>query len=400
MRLLLICALFLASFGYCAAQNTVNEVKIIHSDALPEPKKIERITGKGLVEFATFDKQPEVLFETKAKIRSAILINDGALYFGNEQCEFYAVDLNTKQQLWMYSTDESVQTWPVFADGKIVFNSGNSLYVLDAKQGNEICKITYPSAETVRVSDDMFAFSDSYVAVADDVACYAALNGDIVAVDIKKGDICWSIPAENSGVVASGVNISDRKLYFSDCLGSLCCVDMQTKQPVFQTRLQDRIFAPMYINEGKIYVAGRSCKVYCVDAENGNVLWSSFSNDTTTWFSGGSTSVGNTLYTCTSDEHTLAAFNKNTGEFLRLYPTAELNAYTTPMLHGENVIVAATDVYSFKQSAIMEFDTKNHTKLWQTLIDDCVLSPPAIDRGALYFGSDSGIIYRIKLIYQ
>ena len=165
---------------------------------------------------------------------------------------------------------------------------------------------------------------------------------------------------------------------------------------LFQTQIQDRIFAPLYINDGKIYAGGRSCKIYCIDADKGDVVWSSFSHDTTTWLSGGSVSGGNTLYTCTSDEHTLVAFDKNTGEFLRIYPT-ETNAYTAPVLHGENVVVAAADVYSFNKSYIMEFDTKNHTKLWQSSLEDCVLSPPAIYQEVLYFGSDSGKVYSINL---
>jgi len=324
------------------------------------------------------------------------LIEDGKLYFGNENREFYAVDVATKQKLWMYSTDEPVQTWPVFSDGKIIFNAGNSLYILDSEDGEKIHKVTYPAKSTDRVSQDRFAFNDSYVAVSDGIAYYAALNGDIVAVDIKKGEIIWSIVSDNPGAVASGVNFRDGKLYYTDYTGSLCCVDTQTRQMVFRTQIHDRVFAPMYINDGKIYLGGRSCKMYCIDADKGDVIWASFSRDTTTWFSGGSVSVGNTLYACTSDEHAIAAFNKGTGEFLRLYPT-EANAYTAPLLHGENVIVAATDVYSFKKSYIMEFDTKKHTKLWQISLDDCVLSSPAIYQGVLYFGTDSGIIYNYNL---
>jgi len=340
--------------------------------------------------------KPEVFFESKAKIRSAILINDGKLYFGNEKSEFYAVDIASKQKIWMYSTDEPVQTLPVFTDGKIIFNAGNSLYILDAAKGDEIFKVTYHSDSLSRVSSESFAFGDSYVAVSDGFAYYAALNGDLVAVDITKGEIAWSVAAKNSGAVASGVNFCDGKLYFSDYAGSLCCIDIKTRQMLFQTQLRDRIFAPMYINDGKIYLGGRSCKMYCVGADDGNIIWSSFSQDSTTWFSGGSISIGNTLYACTSDEHTLVAFNKETGEFLRLYPT-ETNAYTMPLLHGENVIVAATDVYSFKKSYVMEFDVKNHIKLWQISFEDCILSAPAIYQGVLYFGTDSGTIYSVKL---
>ena len=371
------------------------ETKIIMPDDIPETKKVENVDGKGLEEYATLEIQPEVFFETEAKIRSAILIDDGKLYFGNENSEFYAIDIHTKQKLWMYSTDEPVQTWPVIIDRKIIFNAGNSLYILDAVSGKEIHKVTCSSESSFRLSQEPYAFNDSYVAVSNGVAYYAALNGDILAVDMEKGDIIWSIIADNQGAVASGINLWDGKLYYCDYAGSLCCVDIKTRQILFQTQIQDRIFAPMHLDNGKIYAGGRNCKIYCIHANSGDVIWSSFSHDSTTWLSGGSVSVGNAIFTCTSDEHTLVAFNKDTGEFLRSYPT-ETNAYTAPLLHGENIIVATTDVYSFKKSYIMEFNTKNHTKLWQASLEDCVLSSPAIYQGVLYFGTDSGIIYSIN----
>ena len=378
-----------------SACTTVDKgVKIITPDDMPETRQIASIEGKGLQEYETLEVKPDVFFETGAKIRSAILVNDGKLYFGNENSEFYAVDIATGQKLWMYSTEKPVQTLPVFTDGKIIFNAGNSLYILDAGNGNEIHKYTHPCKNTFRISNDRFAFNDSHVAVSEGIAYFAALNGDIVAVDMEKGEKIWSVSTKKLGAVASGVNFWDDKLYYNNSAGSLCCVDIKTRQMLFQTQVRDRIFAPMYINEGKIYLGGRGCKLYCIDADNGDVIWSSHSHNTGTWFSGGSVSVGNTLYSCTSDECTLVAFDKNTGEFQRIYPT-ETNAYTQPLLNGENVIVAATNVYSFNQSYIMEFDTKNHTKLWQASLDEGVLSSPAIYEGVMYFGSDSGKIYRI-----
>ena len=372
------------------------ETIIIKKSDVTETQIIENIDGKGLEGYETRELKPEVFFESKAKIRCAILINDGKLYFGNENSEFYAVDIATKQMLWKYSTDEPVQTWPVFTDGKIIFNSGNNLYILDSENGYEIHKITYPSEYSFRVSQEAFAFNDSYTAVSDGIAYFAALNGDIVAVDIKKGKIIWSFAAKNSGAVASGVNYYDGKLYYCDFAGYLCCIDVKTRRMLFQNQLEERVFAPMYISEGMIYLAGRKCIMFCIDAERGKEIWSSYSYDTTTWFSGGSVSIGNTLFACTSDEHSVVAFDKYSGKFIRLYPT-QLNAYTKPVVHGENIVVAAVNVYSFQSSYIMEFDTRNHVELWQITLDDCVLSAPAIYKDVLYFGADSGKIYNLVL---
>lgn len=388
-KLLIIFPLFFCTLAF-------SQEYIIKSGEIPETKKILNIIGKGLEEFATLEKKVEVFFETRSKIRSAILVDHGRLYFGNENCEFYAVDINTKQKIWVYRTDEPVQTLPVIVDNKIIFNAGNSLYVLDCAHGAEIFKIKYPSKSSIRISQEGFAYNDSYVAVVDGIAYFAALNGDLVSVNIEKGEIIWTIQSEHIGAVASGVNYWDGKLYFTDYAGSLCCVDIQSRRMIFKTEIEDRIFAPMYINDGKIYAGGRKCKLFCINAETGELLWSSFSHDVTTWFSGGSVSIGNTVFTCTSDEHTIVAFNKDTGDFQRIYPTTT-NAYTAPVLHGDHIVLVATDVYSMNKSYIMEFDTKNHIKLWESPLDDCALSPPAIYQDILYFGTDSGTIYSINL---
>lgn len=402
-RICILTICFLMTLGCTRSNNVakkdavdINAVKIISPSEIPETKTIASIEGKGLNEYATSEKEAKVFFETNSKIRSAILVYNGILYFGNENCEFYAVDTASKQLLWTYSADEAVQTWPLITDGKIIFNAGNSLYILDSVNGNELHKVTYPAKRSFRVSMNDFAFNDSYIAVSDGIAYYAALDGTLIAVDINEGSIVWTLSSDYAGEVASGINFLNDKLYYVDYSGALCCVDIQERKMIFKTLIGDRIFAPLYINDGKIYAAGRRCRVYCIDENNGDVIWSSFSSDTSTWFSGGSVSINNTLYTGTSDEHTLVALNKDNGEFLRIYPTKQ-NIYTRPILNGENIVVAATDVYSRNRSYIMEFDTKNHVKLWEAQLNDCVLSPSVIYQGVLYFGSDSGKIYCIDL---
>jgi outer membrane protein assembly factor BamB len=363
---------------------------------MPEAQKIESIEGKQLNEFATSEVKPGIFFETGSKIRSAVIADNGRLFFGNENREFYAIDIATQQILWTYSADLAVQTWPLITDGKIIFNAGNTLYILDCTNGNELHKVTYPSKKTERVSHVRFAFNDSYTAVSNNVVYFPALDGALVGVDIGTGDIVWTFLSEYPGYVTSGINFLDGKLYYVDYSGILCCVDIKSKQMVFKTQIYENAFAPLHINDGKIYLAGRSCKVYCIDAKSGEVVWSSFSHNTTTWFSGGSVTINDTLYSCTSDEYALVSFDKNNGDFRRIYSTT-VNAYTQPVLHGENIIVAATDVYSHNRSHIMEFDTQNHWKLWQCRLEDCVLSSPAVYKGILYCGSDSGKIYSIKL---
>jgi len=368
---------------------------IITKEDFPEPLFVESTDGKGLEESEVSEIEPEVFFQSDSKIHSAILVDDGRLYFGTENCKFYAVDIATKEVLWEYDTDVPVETWPVISNGAVIFNAGNILRGLDAASGNEVFWALQPTEKVPRVSDNNFAFNDSYAAVFEDTVYYANLDGDITAVNMDEGDIIWTFPQEEPGLVTSGVNFWDGRIYYV-CGGWLCCHDAQTGEPLFRVEINDGVYAPMTIDDGKIYLGGRSCKTYCIDAVSGEVIWSSFSSVPSTWFSGGSVVIGDMLYACTSDEFALVAYDRQTGKFNRLYPTGA-HSYTKPVVYGENVIVAATNVYTLNESYVMEFDTKNHTKLWEASLPDCVLSSPSIYQDVLYFGSDSGAVYSIDL---
>lgn len=378
------------------AESSEDSVTMLSLSDFSAAKAIDSIEGKGLNEFDTAEITAEVFFETDASIRSSILANEGILYFGNESCEFYAVEINTKQQLWKYTTEEAVQSLPVFSNEMIIFNAGNTLYGLSSENGDEIFKVTHASAVSKRLSNEDYTYNEAGAVVSDGIAYYNALNGDLVAVDIAIGDIIWTVPAVYEGVAGSGANFYEGKLYWVDTAGILCCADINTQEMVFMFNIRDKIYGPMHINDGKIYIAGRNCRLYCIDAESGNLIWASFADDQTTWFSGGSVCAGDIVYTGTSDRRAIFSFDKNTGEFNRIYST-EANVYTQPVLNGDNLIITATDVYSLRRSFIMEFDTENHTKLWRAYIEDAILSSPAVYDGTVFFGSDSGNVYYVDL---
>jgi len=388
------------------------EHSIITQRSLPQtmrPPRPRETSEKELVEYPTLEVEANVFFKTESAIRSAILAENGTVFFGNEDNVFYAVDISTEQILWTFSTDEAVRTLPVLTDGNVIFNAGNNLYILDASTGEQVHIIIYPSSYDVRMSDDPNAFNDSHIAVADGVVYFVALNGDLVAVDILSGEIIWTIEMQSRRLVVSGVNYYDGRLYYILSPGHLFAVDIQTRQVVFETHLVGMPFNPMTIYNGSVYVGGRCRLFYNIDASTGEVLWRSYSQDSLTWFSGGSVVVGNNVFAATSDEYAIIVFDKGTGEFQRIYSILSFG-YTPPLRHGNNVVVVSTnmraafvgpgiaaDEMRMPRTYAMEIDTYNHTKLWAASLDDIALSPPTIYQGVLFFGSDSGTVYSIDL---
>ena len=336
------------------------------------------------------------------------MAENGTLYFGNEDGAFHALDIGTRQVLWTFAASGAIETRPVLTDGKIIFNVGNSLYILNAVTGEPIHTLTYPSTHSERVSDDDFAFNDSQVAVTDGVAYFAALNGDLVAVDILSGEIIWTLVAPLEGLVSSGVSYYAGKLYFIGFPGNLYAVDIHTGQTLFETQIRNMAFKPMAIYDGMMYIGGRNMRFYCIDAASGEVIWRSHSQNPGTWFSGGSVIIGSSVFTGTADENRITVFDKDSGEFERSYPALGF-VYTPLLSHGNNVIALTTNIFAalddprltaerrIPRSQAFSIDTENHTKIWLASLDTTVVSAPIIYQDILYFGSDSGRVYSIDL---
>ncbi|MDR0294516.1 MAG: hypothetical protein LBH95_10255 [Oscillospiraceae bacterium] len=75
---------------------------------------------------------------------------------------------------------------PVFDDGKIVFNAGSSLYILDAASGNELAKITHAPDSTKKSIRESYYYHDSSVAVSGGIAYFIAPNGDLGASTLRE----------------------------------------------------------------------------------------------------------------------------------------------------------------------------------------------------------------------
>ncbi len=111
--------------------------------------------------------------------------------------------------------------------------------------------------------------------------------------------------------------------------------------------------------------------------------------------------VGDVLWACTSDEFSMLLLDRESGEFRDLLPI-RTNGYTQPVQWKECVIAVATDVYTLheperRRADVTIFDARTRSELHHWQIADGVVSSPAVSGDALYFGSESGRLYRLEL---
>ena len=111
---------------------------------------------------------------------------------------------------WKFKTEGVVFSSPAIADGVVYFGSGDNLYSVDIKTGQE--KWKFKTEGEVNSSP----------AIAHGVVYFGSDDGNLYAVDIRTGQERWKFKTEDG--VASSPAIADGVVYFGSHDGNLYAV--------------------------------------------------------------------------------------------------------------------------------------------------------------------------------
>ena len=82
-------------------------------------------------------------FSTKTGVQSSPAIVDGVVYFGSRDRNFYALDGQTVEEVWRFETGDWVDTGPVVVGKAVIFGSrDDNVYSVDIETGTELWRFT------------------------------------------------------------------------------------------------------------------------------------------------------------------------------------------------------------------------------------------------------------------
>ncbi len=223
----------------------------------------------------------------------------------------YCLDAKTGDLIWQYTSRYGLHATPAVDDGRVYVCSGlwfyqndsvrlirlGDAFCLDAEDGNliwEVLDCGYVEGGPVVIDGNMYFSSKIY---------YPKKISKTYCLNASSGEEIWNRTLLHTrGPVA----ISDGKVYVGLTEGEgattekLMCLDASNGKDIWSWDEGDRdeiIAAPTVVN-GKVYVATKGYGVitpdgdkyftggvYCLDAENGNLLWKSDINATIYWCS-------------------------------------------------------------------------------------------------------------------
>jgi len=385
-------------------------------------------------------------FPTGDRVVSSPVWHEGAIYFGGDDGNIYAVDAASGRQLWKHATGGPAPSTPAVSDGLVYAVSyDGKLYALDARNGSTRWKYTtggerrfeakglhgmQPKNQTIPDSFDVFLSSP---VVAEGAVYFGSGDGNLYAVDAATGELRWKFQTGN--VVHSSPAYVDGVLFFGSWDSYFYAVVAASgkekwrfhggEDPLIHNQVGFQ--SSPAVADGVVYTGCRDSNLYAIDAATGKEKWR-FNNNGSWVIASPAVKDGKVFFT-TSDSALYHVVDAVTGKAV-LQQEGKAFMFSSPAIAGDVVYVGVTNgtleardsatgklLWDFQTEAskqnpgwVLTADRKFNNSLlfrstWQAPVIDAtyrmfrvgsIFSSPLIAGGAVYFGSTDGNLYAIE----
>jgi eukaryotic-like serine/threonine-protein kinase len=397
----------------------------------PAPRQFHRIKWK---------------FPTGDRIVSSPVWNDGAIYFGGDDGNIYAVAAETGRQIWKQSTGGPAPCTPAVVDGTVYAVSyDGKLYALDTRSGGVRWKFAtggerrfeakglnglQPRSQTIADPFDVFLSSP---VVAQGAVYFGSGDGHVYAVDAASGELRWKF--QTGDVVHASPAFADGVLFFGSWDSYFYAVEAATgkekwrfhggEDPVLHNQVGFQS-SPAVAN-GFVYTGCRDAQLHALDAATGKEKWH-FDN-ALSWVISSPAVSDKKVFFATSDSSLYHVVDALTGKpILRQQDKAYM--FSSPTIAGDVVFIGvlngtlqARDLKTGNVLWDFQTETSKQNKGWVLTADrrfndpllyhsiwreapivatdrqfgiGAIFSSPLVVNGVVYFGSTDGYLYALE----
>lgn len=294
-------------------------------------------------------------FPTGQRIVSSPVWSDGAVIFGSDDGNVYAVDTATGRQRWMHRTNGPVSSSPAVAEGKVfALSYDGHLHALNAKTGELLWKFAtegerrfearglHGMQPRMQTFADMFDVYLSSPAVAEGAVFFGSGDGHVYAVDAATGALRWKL--RTGDVVHASPAVADGAVFIGSWDGKLYAIDSRSGRQlwVFQGGLDPLMFnqqgfqsSPAVV-DGVVYSGSRDAHMYAIDARSGRERWR-FSTGSS-WVNSSPAVQGGRVYFATSDTALYHVLDAAAGKPV-LERSTQAYVFGSPTIAGDTVLL-------------------------------------------------------------
>jgi outer membrane protein assembly factor BamB len=385
-------------------------------------------------------------FPTGDRIVSSAVYSNGAIYFGGDDGNVYAVDAAEGRQLWKRRTGGPVAATPAIAGGVLYVGSyDGKFYALDVRTGVPRWKFAtggerrfeakglhgmQPKTQTIADPFDVYLSSP---VLGGGLVYFGSGDGSVYALDAVSGDLKWKF--STGDVVHASPAYADGVVFFGSWDSYFYAVDALTgkekwrfhggEDPVMHNQVGFQS-SPAVVN-GVVYTGCRDSNLYAIDAATGKEKWH-FNNGGSWVISSPAVTQGKVIFG-TSDSSLYLVLDAETGKPI-VQQQGKAYVFSSPSVAGKSVFIgilngtleardldSGTLLWEFYTEAskrndgwILTADRQFNGPLlfWSSWREvpvvatvqqfgvGSIFSSPLVVGGVVYFGSTDGNMYALE----
>ncbi len=284
-----------------------------------------------------------------------------------------AIDGKTQKVFWTFQAGDAINNYPSVYEDKVYFGSQDkNFYAVNINTGKLLWR--FPT----------FAPINTTSAIYKDTIYFGNSAGMFYAINARTGGLIWSFRAR--GGIDSSPAVYENKVFFGSWDKHFYCLDSRNGRVIWKQELFSYISqsSPL-VYDDKVIFGSWDKNVYAFNVNNGRTEWVFKTDD---WIDKGSPSYGNGLIYIGNKAGNFYAINARTGamkwEFLA---SDAINA--APVVTQKRVYVTSRDGYLYALS------NKTGDKEWEYRTRFKIYSSPAVAGNRVYLSSMGGYVYSI-----
>jgi outer membrane protein assembly factor BamB len=196
--------------------------------------------------------------------KAAPSVHDGAVYLGDEDGLFHCVDAATGTKRWTFMTGGEISSGANFANGNILFGSGDEhLYCL-SKDGKQQWKFKVPGGPVMAAP-----------AVVGKRTFVAGCDSTLHVIDITNGKELASVKID--GQTGATAAVSGSRLFVGNMNNQFLAIDWKKAEVLWTYEAERRkqpFFASAAVTDKLVIVGSRDKLVHALDPKTGHEVWS------------------------------------------------------------------------------------------------------------------------------
>jgi outer membrane protein assembly factor BamB len=331
-------------------------------------------------------------FTTKGAVISSPSVTDGIVYVGSQDKNIYAIGAWSGNLIWNFTTQGAIESSPAVANGK-VYTGGDDGYVycLNAYTGAFIWK-TFVNGDLPYTYGSLVLKSSP--AVSGDRVYIGSLDGSLYALNVNDGNIDWKF--ETGGPILCSPAVADGAVYFTSeepTTGALYKLDANTGAVIWKQQLPyehqftggTEMMGSPSVAAGMVFASSDLRTYYGINATTGDIVWA-FTNPAAMEFIVSSPIyVNGELFII--DKFNIACVNAMNGNTIWSFFTGD-ELYVSPSYADGKIYIVTSQRHIYILDA-----TNNGTKLASFTTPSSGWSSPTLSNGRLYVGNNDWNVY-------